>query len=320
MAYPRHLTVPPGAPGTYHCISRCVRRAFLCGRDPVTGQSFEHRKQWLEDRVLELGSLFAVAVHAYAVMSNHLHVVLHVDPQAPYEWSDEDVARRWLALCVSAGEDAPPLESRIRDLAAQPGRLAVLRERLGSLSWFNRFLKEPIARTANREDGCTGRFWEGRFTTQDLLNDPAVLTCMVYVDLNPVRAGVTATPEAGPHTSLRRRMATETNLQRNLKPLAASIQSELPELTLHSYLEVVNWTSGNLHEDGQPPMADNIRATLKQLHMHPDHWLMQVPAIETRFSRAVGTSKALLELAGKLGQRWVRGISTAKAFERLDTT
>lgn len=320
MAYPRHHTVPPGVPGTYHCISRCVRRAFLCGNDPVTGRSFEHRKQWLEDRILELGNLFAVAVHAYAVMSNHLHVVLHVDPQAVDDWSNEEVARRWLALCPPRGMDGPSLQSRIRELATQSERIAVLRERLGSVSWFNRFLKEPIARTANREDECTGRFWEGRFATQNALNDPALLTCMVYVDLNPVRAGISANPQDGPHTSLRRRLAFESDLQVSLQPLAASIRCELPELSLHAYLDLVNWTHSNLHADDKAPMTDSVPHTLQQLNMRPKHWLLQVPAIETHFSRAIGTSNALLELAEKLGQRWVRGIGTARAFEKVPDT
>ena len=99
MAYPRHLLVPPDAPGIHHCASRCVRRAFFCGEDAVTGRSFEHRKQWLEERIIELGGVFAVAVHAYAVMSNHL--VLEVEPRAPQGWPDEEVARRWLAPWVS---------------------------------------------------------------------------------------------------------------------------------------------------------------------------------------------------------------------------
>lgn len=108
MSYPRHVLVPPDAPGIYHCGSRCVRRAFLCGEDPVSGQSFEHRKQWIEDRILDLAKLFAVAIHAYAVMSNHFHVVLEVDPTVSATWSDAEVSRRWLAL--SKGKLAEPLE------------------------------------------------------------------------------------------------------------------------------------------------------------------------------------------------------------------
>ncbi len=320
MAYPRHLLVPPDAPGIYHCVSRCVRRAFLCGEDAVTGRSFEHRKQWLEERILELGGLFAVAVHAYAVMSNHLHVVLEVEPRAPEGWSDEEVARRWLSLCSAASEVDQPLDVRVRHLAGQPERLAVLRERLGSLSWFMRFLKEPIARRANREDDCTGRFWEGRFKTQALLDDPAVLACMVYVDLNPLRAGASARPEQGPHTSWHRRCLGRCSPHTPLAPLAAGVQCELPGMTLGAYRELIDWTARALHcQDSDTPTAPTP-AVVRRLRLRPQQWLVQVPATESRYWRAIGASQTLVEYATRLGQRWLRGIGTARTFETMPDT
>jgi len=166
MASPRSQLVDPEAPGFYQCISRCVRRAFLCGEDALTGRSFEHRKQWVEDRLLELAEVFAVGVYAYAVMSNHLHVVVYVDPSATLAWSPDEVAQRWVRLTpvrVDGEIDEAACETRAAALAGNAERTAVLRERLGNLSWFMRFLNEPIARRANREDGCTGYFWEARF-------------------------------------------------------------------------------------------------------------------------------------------------------------
>ena len=82
MTYPRLQTVDPQALGFFHCISRCVRRAFLCGQDGYSGRSYEHRKAWVEERLLVLAESFAVGLYAYAVMSNHVHIVLHVDPRA----------------------------------------------------------------------------------------------------------------------------------------------------------------------------------------------------------------------------------------------
>jgi putative transposase len=96
MGYPRSQPIDPSVPGVYHCVSRCVRRAFLCGEDSASGRNFDHRKQWLEDRLLALADLFAVSVPAYAVMSNHLHVVVQVDPRAAAAWDDREVAERWV--------------------------------------------------------------------------------------------------------------------------------------------------------------------------------------------------------------------------------
>ena len=98
MRYPRHHMVAPDSAGFFHCISRCVRRAFLCGEDVYSGRSYDHRKIWVEERLLALAECFAVGLYAYAVMSNHVHVVLHVDPQIAETWSDEEVAERWVRL------------------------------------------------------------------------------------------------------------------------------------------------------------------------------------------------------------------------------
>ena len=318
MGYPRHLRVPPGVAGVYHCHSRCVRRAFLCGEDPVTGRRFDHRKAWLEERIVELAGLFAVAVHAYAVMSNHVHVVVETDPEAPQRWSDEEVARRWLALCPGGEESDVPLEARIAHLAACPERLEELRRRLGSLSWFMRCLKEPIARRANREDGCTGRFWEGRFATQALLDDAALLACMVYVDLNPVRAGVVETPETARHTSVRRRaQAAPISLKEPLAPVLGSVPGARPALSAAAYLDLVAWTGRSLH--GEAP-SDEAPPVLAGLGLRPRQWLMQVPATESRYWRAIGRADAMLERARALGVRWLRGIGTARALERVADT
>ncbi|RUL72713.1 hypothetical protein [Dyella choica] len=98
MTYPRHQIVDPGTEGFFHCVSRCVGRAFLCGEDAYIGRSYEHRRVWVEERMLALAECFAVGLYAYAVMSHHVHVVVRVDPQATKDWSDEEVAERWVRL------------------------------------------------------------------------------------------------------------------------------------------------------------------------------------------------------------------------------
>lgn len=252
MTSPRRQIVDPSAPGFYHCVSRCVRRAFLCGEDSYTGKSFEHRKAWVEARLLELARHFAVGVYAYAVMSNHLHVALHVDPGAAAAWSPDEVARRWVGVfpvCVDDGVDEAACRERARTIAGDPQRTAVCRERLASLSWFMRCLCEPIARRANREDGCTGRFWEGRFKCQTLLDDQAVLACMAYVDLNPVRAGLCDSLEQSAHTSIPQRIAqcgAPVVDPGPLPPLAGMAASTGPSVDAASYLALLDWTGRQL--------------------------------------------------------------------------
>jgi hypothetical protein len=189
----------------FHAYTRCVRRAFLCGDDPLTGKNLDHRKQWVEQRLQELSATMALDICGFAVMGNHLHVVVRTRPDLAAAWSDEQVARRWWQLFPKRrdeqGRPAEPEEHELGMLQADPQALAERRRRLSSLSWFMRCLSEPIARRANKEDGVSGRFFEGRFKCQKLLDEAAILACSVYVDLNPVLAGMAETPEASAHTS-----------------------------------------------------------------------------------------------------------------------
>jgi hypothetical protein len=79
-------------------VSSAVRRSWLGGLDPYTQMSFEHRRSWVEARIYELGDIFACGIYGYAVMSNHLHLVLHMSPATSNAWSTEEVARRWTKL------------------------------------------------------------------------------------------------------------------------------------------------------------------------------------------------------------------------------
>ena len=138
-------------------------------------------------------------------MSNHLHLVLRNRPDRVEQWSDAEVALRWRKLFPQrddvTGEPAEPDDNDLAMLMANPERLGVLRGRLSSLSWFMRCLCEWVARAANHEEGTFGRFWAGRFKSQPLLDEAALLACSVYVDLNPIRAGIASTPEESQFTS-----------------------------------------------------------------------------------------------------------------------
>jgi REP element-mobilizing transposase RayT len=158
----------------------------------------------------ELAGLFAIEVCGYSVMSNHLHLVLRTRPDIADQWSADQIALRWCRVFPprddATGEPVEPGEHDLAMITANSEKLAERRKRFASLSWFMRCLCETIARDANDEDDTSGRFWAGRFKSVALLDEAAVLACSVYVDLNPIRAGLATTPEESPYTSGRDRI------------------------------------------------------------------------------------------------------------------
>ena len=147
----------------FHCIHRCVRRARLCGNDPVTGKCFEHRRRWIRQRGEFLASVFAVDCLTYTVLSNHLHLVLRSRPDVVERWSDEQIARRWLRLYPKRKRDdgsaEEPNRAEIDSIVNDPERVKTLRGRLSDISWYMKSLAEKIARQSNGEDQVTGHFW-----------------------------------------------------------------------------------------------------------------------------------------------------------------
>lgn len=187
-----------------HAIQRCVRRAFLAGKDEKTGIDYSFRKEWIRRRLESLASVFGIDVLTYAIMSNHIHVILRNRPDVVAQWSDEEAALRWLRVFPGKRLEehlAEPTEQDVQTLVNSPTRLAQVRQRLSDISWFMRALAEPIARLANRQDECTGRFWEGRFKAQRIVDEAGLLACAMYVDLNPIRAAVATSPDRSLHTS-----------------------------------------------------------------------------------------------------------------------
>lgn len=192
----------------YHCISRCVRLAFLMG------EGAEDRKQWIEDRLEHLAKHFSIAVGGFSVLDNHLHVLCRLDPDESLKWSAEEVVGRWIAIYpprTLALGDAKVVKQWVDCQIKDTQRVELLRSRLADLGWFMKSLKEPLARMANKADGCGGAFWAARYKSIAILDEEALLACSAYVDLNPLAAGIAPTPELSEHTSIRQRVSHVLN-------------------------------------------------------------------------------------------------------------
>jgi REP element-mobilizing transposase RayT len=327
MPKPRKALVSLEATPYYHCISRCVRRAFLCGEDSFTGKSFEHRREWIQEKLFELAKVFAIDVAAYAIMSNHYHVVLHIDKERAESWSVQAVIEQWHSLFSGTH-----LTHRfLKGEAMSQAELLVVsqitkewRSRLMDISWFMRCLNESVARQANQEDGCTGRFWEGRFKSQALLDEKALAACLAYVDLNPVRAGMAERPESSDFTSLKERAlkAQKTTTPDHpsqqhplLLPFAGNPRQEMPKglpFRLTDYLELVDWTGRLLRDDKRGAIPNHLPPILERLQIDPNHWLYMAKHFESKFKGLVGSAHKLKAACQKLGYQRTPNIAAAK--------
>ena len=316
MPQPRKRLVSLDDTPYYHCISRCVRRAFLCGKDPLTGFDFEHRRQWIVDRIKLLSSVFAIELCAYAVLHNHYHVVIRVDSDQATAWSDQAVAQRWIQLFAGSMLIRRYLAGAALSAAEQQSverLIQTWRERLMDLSWYMRCLNEPIARMANHEDHCTGRFWEGRFKSQALLDERAVLACMAYVDLNPIRAALAKTPEQSDFTSIQERILHPENS--SLRPFAERADDAvgLP-FGLKDYLELVDWAGRAIKHNKKGYIPANMPPLLTRLHMDAAPVLNYLSRAEKRPVAVLGPVSLLRAFAHSVGQHFVKGQSIGRAL------
>jgi len=334
-----------------HCIHRCVRRCFLCGHDAISGNNYDHRKRWLERRLRLLAGCFGIDVLGFAILSNHFHVVLRNRPDVVATWNDAEVARRWLRLCpvrkTPDGQPAEPSETEIAALTGWPERLAEIRCRLSDISWLMRFVAEPLARWANREDEVSGRFWEGRFKSVKLCDEAAILACGVYVDLNMIRAGLAKTPEESDFTSAQRRIEAlagprddrQATAERGgssdgglsdgsssddwLAPLALD-ESAPPgpapsassarcsdrgflPMRVEAYLELLDWTGRQLVGGKRGAIPPTVAPILTRLDIAQDDWLELAGNFGRLFQRVAGRPRSIARLRTRQGRGFRAG-------------
>ncbi len=306
MATARKLLVDPEQPLYYHITSRCVQRAWLLGKDPVTGQNYNHRKDWLLYLLETITPAFSVSVQTYALMSNHFHMVVYYDPTANRTWSDEEVAHRWYTAHPAQLPRPSTEQTRaeaVELLASDETAIAHCRKQLGSLSEYMKCLKQSIALKANAELNTDGHFWSARFYSGAILSDDALLTTMAYVDLNPVRAKIAQHLEDCQHTGVLQHIqaaeVSESKLAEYLAPCFDGLKrpSDWVRISLAAYknflttlIELTKRRTTRL-----PPPGTPNRAMTKD-----ERWALARQTLRRR-PRAIGTAaeiKTWLEYRG----------------------
>ena len=344
----KHLISVEDTP-VYHCVMRCVRRSFLCGTDKLTGKNFDHRKQWAVTRLRQLASVFAIDICAYAIMSNHYHVILHIQKPIADSWSQREVAERWKR--IFKGEelvdqwlaDEPLSEAYLGKVSET---IEKWRDRLMDISWFMRCMNETMARQANAEDQCKGRFWEGRFKSQALLDEAALLACMVYVDLNPIRAGVSALPEESDFTSIQARLfqsaqqkKTRSAFYKKLeqrvekqKELLHKLEDSLPQGSVEQaplmpfggtrdqdrasipfdeaeYFELVEATGRLLKSGKKGFIPSEVPPLLERMNIEGS-WVATLQRFGSQFAYSIGSKDHLLSWVNRSKRAWCKGLNS----------
>lgn len=348
MPTPRYAIVSNEFVGIYHCLSRCVRRAFLCGFDPLTGKSFNHRRRYINKRIKDLAIHFCLKIISSNVQSNHLHIIIKADPSASAHLHPQDVVRRWRRIFpLQRDHNGNPLELSDDELLremANTDRVNLWRSQLVDLSWFMRCVKEPIARMANKEDGCKGHFWEGRFKCLRIEDDAALLACMAYVELNPIRAGEVDRPEYCDFSSIKDRIIAykARRKQQLAKDYVKAMDSDVEGrrmmqwalreskqdqwlcpleeifegwngysggISEEHFLELVDWTGRKMRDQDAGHIPAHLAQILERMEVDLDNWVRAVEGYGGLFHVIAGKARRLRELAEALGKRCFWGVN-----------
>jgi len=293
----------------YHIVSRCVRRAFLCGKDKYSGKSYEHRRGLIVDRVKFLSSVFNIDICSYAIMSNHYHLVLKLNDTK--DWSIHQVLANWSSLCNLPYLCQKFLDKQVIDKAEMREVLKLTNEyrnRLMSISWFMKMLNQDIAFKANTEDGCKGHFFESRFKSQALLDERALLTCMAYVDLNPIRAAMAYSPEDSDYTSIQERI-------NHKKTDLLSFGQTGIDYYLSDYLQLVDGTGRAIIQGKRGFIPKELPDVLRRLNLNTNTWLDELNAFKSKGITAIGTTSQLKDFCKNVGKKFNCGLRLKPALE-----
>ncbi len=342
----RGEVMDPNQIQVFHCVQRCVRRAFLCGNDPYSGVCYEHRRHWIRQRLEFLASVFGIDCLTYTILSNHLHLVLRSRPDVVQSWNDNEVARRWLMLFPERrekdGMPAEPTQPEVDSIANNPEKLAERRRRLSDLSWWMRCTAENIARQSNREDKVTGHFWEGRYRAQRLLDEASVLACAAYVDLNPIRAALVEDLESSEFTGVKERIddlrergartqmskqewersqscccsgwMSPIEIRETVDPTDSDLRASprrasekgFLPISLTAYLELLDWTGREILRGKRGAIPAHLAPILERLGLDTLGWCDLIVQFGRSFKRVVGTAEHMRQEAMQRGQHWLQ--------------
>jgi REP element-mobilizing transposase RayT len=265
------------------------------------------------EKLKQLDGVFSISICVYAVMHNHTHTVVKIDRETALKWCDDEVITRWTKLY----KPTPIVDRYLKGVKLTKAELDVVaediekwRHRLYDISWFMRNLNEGIARQANEEDGCTGKFWEARFKSQALLNDAALLTCMSYVGLNPIRAKIADRPEASDFTSIQdrirhyektldqtgNRVEAATEAPEHLEPFVGGEHQDKAtglNFSMRDYLELTDWVGRAIREDKSGATPAELAPILERLNIDPKAWLDSVKNYGKNYNTVIGTREGI---------------------------
>ena len=287
----------------YHIMARCVRRAFLCGKDKYSGNCYEHRRKPIVDRIKSLAGIFNIDVCAYAIMSNHYHLVLKIN--STDNWDEKQVLAYWSELCQPKLicqkflNNEPQSKAELEIVYLQTD---IYRKRLMSISWFMKLLNEHIAKEANKEDKVSGSFFESRFKSQALLDEQALLTCMAYVDLNPIRSAMAQTPEDSDYTSIQERIRSKDSKLLNL-----GFNEDDIDFTLADYCDLIDATGRSIRTDKKGFIDDSLPPILNRLGLDEVTWLDELNQFKFKGRKAIGTIEKL--------KQYIQNIKTKMKFD-----
>jgi len=264
-------------------------------------------------------------------MSNHYHLVLRIDAEKAKGWENEEVIRRWKALFK-----LPVLVERYQrgEATTQADVLAVnkllkrWRGLLMDISWYMRCLNEYLARRANEEDKCTGRFWEGRFKSQALLDEAAILTCMSYVDLNPIRAQMANTPEQSDYTSIQQRIRQWHKTEQAKEALPIPPPKLMPLVqqhrdphqhsigfTLKDYIELVDWAGRQIREDKKGYITSTVPPILERIGIDSSAFIDHMQGKHREdYPKMLGRMDKIQKAYKTIEQTFIKGLWQSRAL------